>query len=168
MKQWQVFPLSISRKYSLFEIRYVQIVMVEKPFFLENQMTSQSGSCKSLSLLKRLVNGLMRRKVFRMEGVRMLWITFSTKLETKTTRCQILQDLFLFGTLNIALVCNIEKQQFSIHFFWTTQYITLPSISVGVYSSTDWPPLTKGQNSILNWVLKLSYKPKNKKVIKTV
>ena len=30
--------------------------MVEKPFFLENQMTSQSGSCKSLSLLKRLVN----------------------------------------------------------------------------------------------------------------
>ena len=39
----------------------------------------------------------------------------------------------------------------------------------GVYSSTNWPPFTKCQNSILNWVLKLNpFNQKNKKVIKTV
>ena len=26
----------------------------------------------------------------------------------------------------------------------------------GVYSSTNWPPFTRGRNSILNWVLKLN------------
>ena len=33
----------------------------------------------------------------------------------------------------------------------------------GVYSSTNWPPLSGGQNSILNWVLKLNPLNQNEK-----
>ena len=37
-------------------------------------------------------------------------------------------------------------------------------IASGIYSSTKWPPLTRGQNSTLNWVLKLN--PLNQKIKK--
>ena len=35
-------------------------------------------------------------------------------------------------------------------------------MSTGVYSNTNWPPFTGGENSILNWVLKLN--PLNQEV----
>ena len=36
----------------------------------------------------------------------------------------------------------------------------------GVYLSTNWPPFTGGQDSVLNWVLKLD--PLNQKVKKVM
>ena len=41
-------------------------------------------------------------------------------------------------------------------------YVIYIHIHTGVYSSTNWPPFTGGQNSILNWVLKLN--PSNQKI----
>ena len=56
------------------------------------------------------------------------------------------------------------KVEFHKFWFLAKKNFHIFVVVAGVYSSTNWPPFTGGQNSILNWVLKL--KPLSLKVKK--
>ena len=77
---------------------------------------------------------------------------------------------FLFDNGNKYQTINLERSAVSVF----NEYVNgLPVgkhpqiwflVYAGLYSSTKWPPFTKGQTSILNWVLKLN--PLNQKIKK--
>ena len=68
----------------------------------------------------------------------------------------------LKATLGLGHISMTSMSPFSSlrnHFInWPTHNLLLLFVSYisGVYSSSNWPPFTRGQNSILNWVLKLN------------
>ena len=62
---------------------------------------------------------------------------------------------------NLNPPCFLETDCFFSYWFPRKQYFIGCRVQV-FYSRTNWPPFTGGQNSILNWVLKLN--PLNQKI----